>query len=185
MCFWHGKQERDCVVLFTKYRWIFRFLSTWNLTLVIQTNGTQNFGRFGKKVIPRKVLIFFPENSHRDEPFHLNSPWNFRVFHKNGKRSRTNLNKKANTKWILVVEVKCRHRRNGLLMTGSVSYEPSSTTDIRPFAASHSKPLESNKQRKLPFKIMYVFCLSCLSATFALQRCGFVPREWLAAKGLL
>ena len=32
---------------------------------------------------------------------------------------------------------------------------------------------------------MYVFCLSCPSATFAPQRGGFVPREWLAAKGLL
>ena len=31
---------------------------------------------------------------------------------------------------------------------------------------------------------MYVFCLSCPSATFALQHGGFVPREWLAAKGL-
>ena len=66
----------------------------------------------------------------------------------------------------------------------------------RPFAASHSrgtKPpcwrakvaLGQDKQRKLPFKIMYVFCLSCPSATFALQRGGFVPREWLAAKSLL
>ena len=27
-------------------------------------------------------------------------------------------------------------------------------------------------------------CLSCPSATFALQHGGFVPREWLAAKGL-
>ena len=45
--------------------------------------------------------------------------------------------------------------------------------------------LGRDKQRKLPFKIMYVFCLSCPSATFALQRGGFVPREWLAAKGLL
>ena len=32
---------------------------------------------------------------------------------------------------------------------------------------------------------MYVFCLSCPSATFALQHGGFVPREWLSAKGLL
>ena len=32
---------------------------------------------------------------------------------------------------------------------------------------------------------VYVFCLSCPSATFALQHSGFVPREWLAAKGLL
>ena len=45
--------------------------------------------------------------------------------------------------------------------------------------------LGQDKQRKLPFQIMYVFCLSCPSATFALQRGGFVPREWLAAKGLL
>ena len=28
-------------------------------------------------------------------------------------------------------------------------------------------------------------CLSCPSATSALQYGGFVPREWLAAKGLL
>ena len=69
--------------------------------------------------------------------------------------------------------------------------------ESRPFAASHSrgtKPqpcwrakvaLGQDKQRKLQFKIMYVFCLSCTSATFALQRGSFVPREWLAAKGLL
>ena len=66
----------------------------------------------------------------------------------------------------------------------------------RSFAASHScgtKPpywrakvtLGQDKQRKLPFKIMYVFCLSCPSATFAVQRGGFAPREWLDAKGLL
>ena len=29
---------------------------------------------------------------------------------------------------------------------------------------------------------MHVFCLSCPSATFALQHGDFVPREWLAAK---
>ena len=28
-------------------------------------------------------------------------------------------------------------------------------------------------------------CLSCPRATFALQYSGFVPREWLAAKGLI
>ena len=31
---------------------------------------------------------------------------------------------------------------------------------------------------------MYAFCLSCRSATFAHQYGGFVPREWLPAKGL-
>ena len=30
---------------------------------------------------------------------------------------------------------------------------------------------------------MNVFGLSCPSATFALQHGGFVPSEWLAAKG--
>ena len=30
---------------------------------------------------------FFPENFHQDEPFHLNSPRNFQVFHTNSKRS--------------------------------------------------------------------------------------------------
>ena len=66
----------------------------------------------------------------------------------------------------------------------------------RPFAASHShgtKPpywrakvtLGQDKQRKLPFKIMYGFCLCCPSAIFALQRGGFAPREWLDATGLL
>ena len=34
------------------------------------------------------------------------------------------------------------------------------------------------------FKILYVFCLSCPNATLALPRGGFVPHEWLAAKGL-
>ena len=49
----------------------------------------------------------------------------------------------------------------------------------------HAGELEQDKQRKLPFtKIMYAFYLSCLSATFALQHGGFVPREWFAAKGL-
>ena len=64
-------------------------------------------------------------------------------------------------------------------------------------AASHSRGtklpcwrakvalLGQDKQRKLPVQIMYVLCLSCPSATFALQRGGFVPRKSLAAKGLL
>ena len=64
-----------------------------------------------------------------------------------------------------------------------------------PFAASHSRgtnpscrrakvALGQDKQRKLPFRIMYVFYFSCPNATFALHRGSFAPREWLAAKGL-
>ena len=45
--------------------------------------------------------------------------------------------------------------------------------------------LRQDKKRKVTFKFLYVFCLSSPSATFALQNGGFVPREWLAAKGLL
>ena len=68
----------------------FSLFSTWNLALVIQTNGTGNFGPFGKngkKLIPRKALLFSRKNFHGDEPLHMNSPRNFRVFHTNSKRS--------------------------------------------------------------------------------------------------
>ena len=60
---------------------------------------------------------------------------------------------------------------------------------LQPIVAIHvvqNRPageLEQDKQRKLFFKIMHAFYFSCLSATFALQHGGFVPREWLAAKG--
>ena len=38
----------------------------------------------------------------------------------------------------------------------------------RPREISEALTLGQDKQRKLPLKIMYVFCLSCPSATFAL-----------------
>ena len=47
----------------------------------------RSFQQKREKVIPRKVLLFFPENFHRDEPLYLTSPQNFRVFHTNGKLS--------------------------------------------------------------------------------------------------
>ena len=67
-----------------------------------------------------------------------------------------------------------------------------------PFAASHSrgtKPpcwrakvaLGQDKQRKLPFKIMYVFLFVCLvpARLFALQLGGsVVPREWVFSRNL-
>ena len=66
----------------------------------------------------------------------------------------------------------------------------------RPFTASHSR---GTKPPRLRAKVtlgqdkqkIYIIwhgnfiCLSCPSASFALQHGGFVPREWLAAKGLL
>ena len=39
-----------------------------------------------KKGIPRRVLPFFPKTFHQDEPFHLNSPRNYRKFQSTGKR---------------------------------------------------------------------------------------------------
>ena len=84
---------------------------------------------------------------------------------------------------------------NAILLTTIENRGKDNVELNRPFSASHSggtKPpcwrakvaLGQDKQRKLPFKIMYVFCLFCPSATFVLQRGGFVPREWLTAKGL-
>ena len=66
----------------------------------------------------------------------------------------------------------------------------------RPFAATH---LRSTKPPHWRVKValgqgkqkIYItwngnfLSLSCPSATFALQHGGFVPREWIAAKGLL
>ena len=55
-----------------------------SLALYERTNGTEifgNSGKSGKKEIPRKVLPFFQKTFHRDEPFHLNSPRNYRKFH--------------------------------------------------------------------------------------------------------
>ena len=72
-----------------------------------------------------------------------------------------------------------------------------SETLNRLFAASHSrgtKPprwrakvaLGQDKQKTYFIILNGNFLgLSCPSATFALQNGGFVPREWLAAKGLL
>ena len=34
-----------------------------------------------------RYYLFLAENFHRDDPFHLNSPRNYRVLHTNGKRS--------------------------------------------------------------------------------------------------
>ena len=57
------------------------------------------FGKNGKTVIPQKVL---QENFHRDEPFNLNSPRNFRVFHTNGKRSLFKMNHVFTVKWTVI-----------------------------------------------------------------------------------
>ena len=85
-----------------------------------------------------------------------------------------------------------RYLRNKL--TQEMTYFPTNYTCIhltvltvsgKRATCGHLRKAErQDKQRKLQFKIMDVFCLSCPSATFAHQHGGFVPREWLPAKGL-
>ena len=66
----------------------------------------------------------------------------------------------------------------------------------RPFAASHSHgtkllcwrakvALEQDKQKTYLVLNGRFLCLSCPSVTFAREQSSFVPREWLAAKGLM
>ena len=72
--FWHRTRNGIELYHLQNTGKFFRFLSTWSLALVIQTNGTKNFGRFsknGKKVISRKVLPFFRKIS----PGMNNSIW--------------------------------------------------------------------------------------------------------------
>ena len=68
--------------------------------------------------------------------------------------------------------------------------------DNRPFAASHScatKPLGwrakvalgQDKQKAYIILDGDFLCSSCPSVAFALQHGGFVPRKWLATKGVL
>ena len=62
--------------------------------------------------------------------------------------------------------------------------ESTDSTTNRPFAASHSRGTKLPRWRATKGLNGNFLCLSCPRATFALQYSGFVPREWLAAKGL-
>ena len=55
--FFASKQELDWIVPFTKYRQILRFLSRVILALVIQTNGTENYGCSSKSKLIRYRFI--------------------------------------------------------------------------------------------------------------------------------
>ena len=61
------------------------------MVLVIHTNGTENFGRFGKSGKKGETCIsegniFLPAKFQGDELFHSNSYRKYGVFHTNGKR---------------------------------------------------------------------------------------------------
>ena len=70
------------------------------------------------------------------------------------------------------------------LFSPNRSFAPCHSRGTKPPSWDAKVALGQDKQRKLPFKIMYAFCSSCLSANFASQHGGFVPRVWQAAKGL-
>ena len=89
-----------------KFRWKISVKWYWYFFGTDNRNGTelyhlQNTGKFFKQMVQKisvvsvrtgkgntsKGITFFPENFHEDEPFHLNSPRNFRFFHTNGMRS--------------------------------------------------------------------------------------------------
>ena len=83
--------DNKCVVYsgcMSKSAWVkTNHLPQQKEALLSRKNGTKNFGRFvknGKKGNTSKGITFSPENVHPDEPFHLNSPRNYRVFHTNG-----------------------------------------------------------------------------------------------------
>ena len=112
-----GKGRRACnyerLPFVRKFRWKIPVKWYWYFLGTENRNGTelyhlQNTGKFSLSLDLKpgtgnpniwcrkfrsfrykreKGITFFAENFHRDQPFHLNSPWNFRVFHTNGKRS--------------------------------------------------------------------------------------------------
>ena len=75
---------------------IYKILLNFSLSLDLKPGiGDPNkwYGKFClfrqklEKGNTSKGITYFPQNFQRDEPFHLNSSRNSRVFHTNGKRS--------------------------------------------------------------------------------------------------
>ena len=87
-----------------KFRWKIFVKRYWYFFGTENRNGIelyhlQNTGKFVS------FSFLFPEDFHRDEPFYLNSPRNFRVFRTNDKRS-----------------LLCPLRRKGYLLEASVNH---------------------------------------------------------------
>ena len=127
-----GKGRRACnyerLPFVRKFRWKIPVKWYWYFLGTENRNGTelyhlQNTGKFSLSLDMKpgtsnpnkwyrkfrsfrykreKGITFFAENFHRDQPFHLNSPWNFRVFHTNGKRSLFKMNYVFTIKWIVI-----------------------------------------------------------------------------------
>ena len=83
--------DNKCVVYsgcMSKSAWVkTNHLPPQKEALLTRKNGSKNFARFGKngkKGNTSKGITFSAENVHPDEPFHLNCPRNYRVFHTNG-----------------------------------------------------------------------------------------------------
>ena len=81
-----------------------------------------------------------------------------------------------------------RHAREALTLLSFYS-KPIGPLQLAIHVVQNRRAGEQKSHRDKTNKENYHFkscmsCLSCPSATFAHQRGGFVPREWLAAKGL-
>ena len=80
---------------------------------------TENFGIFGRMESAQgntsKGITFFPKIFHRGEPFHLNSPRNYRKFHSNGKRPRCHVSHDAVKHIVLYLQI--FNQRNYIIFT--------------------------------------------------------------------
>ena len=81
-------------------------------------------------------------------------------------------------------------------MPEAVIYNQELMPAYRPFAASNSRGIKQpcwrakvalgqDKQKANCHLKFYFLCLSCPFESLASQNSGFIPREWLAANGLL
>ena len=80
-------------------------LSKGSRALTIPTNGTESseIGGIVNSFNTWEGITFYPKNFHRDEPFHLNSHRNYRVFCTNGKHSELDAGLFCRRDWSLDV----------------------------------------------------------------------------------
>lgn len=78
--FSHRNQEWDRVVTIYKIPvnfWLLRKFRSFRFSKRENGNTSES-----------QIITFFPQHSTRNEPFHLNSPRNYRILRANGKRSK-------------------------------------------------------------------------------------------------
>ena len=107
LVFFGGTEDRNGIELYhlqnTGKFFAFARHEAWHYNPIKWYRNFGRFGKNGKKVIPRKVLHFFPGKLPPGRTV-LNSPRrNFRVFHTNGKRSCVQLCGKPQVAFLFAV----------------------------------------------------------------------------------